>query len=105
MQLYSVIIELALFGGQRGAPVGRKEYMEQIILGWYTWSKCWTQKLDPPCMAEPTVGIRYAFGLPLRHSTAQHSTADHCTVQNSAVQNNTRQLRAYAVQCSTVAFF
>ncbi|GJP46659.1 hypothetical protein CLOM_g5923 [Closterium sp. NIES-68] len=71
LALYKQIWSMALFGGRPGSAhlMRKKEYSEMTILGWYTWSECWTNdKLDPPCMAEPVTGVSGKLAYRLRRT-------------------------------------
>ncbi|CAI5526387.1 unnamed protein product [Closterium sp. Naga37s-1] len=71
LALYKQIWSMALFGGRPGSAhlMRKKEYSEMTMLGWYTWSECWTNdKLDPPCMAEPVTGVSAKLAYRLRRT-------------------------------------
>eukprot|EP00271_Cylindrocystis_brebissonii_P002472 TRINITY_DN130_c0_g4_i1.p1 TRINITY_DN130_c0_g4~~TRINITY_DN130_c0_g4_i1.p1 ORF type:complete len:522 (+),score=87.39 TRINITY_DN130_c0_g4_i1:1226-2791(+) len=80
IKFWTVIINSAHFGG--GQPGSKKlgelpEYHENVMLAWYAYSDCWTvENLDPPCMAEPLVGISPKLAVKLRKLFLPSFTVD-----------------------------
>lgn len=61
LDFWKLLVDLALFGGGSPGTKGlamKKEYKDNVVLGWYTYRDCWMKyDVDPACMAEPVVGI------------------------------------------------